>query len=1778
PFTHHTYWLKQPTPTNTTNLGLNPTHHRFLSAHIDLSEEEGSLYTGTVSVKAHPWLGDHSVHHTPVLPATAFIELALHAAHHVGLNTVDDLTLHTPLLLGDTTQQLQLRLGPADASGRYTLNFRSRSVGTDDRGPEWTEHGTALLVGTVPGPQPSTSPPSDAAEIDLGSFYDELEQLGLTYGPAFRGLRRAWQHGDDLYAEVELPSAAGEADGFALHPALLDAALHPYALTLSEGGARLPFALSSVTLYSTGATELRVRLSHASQDTLNLVVSDPDGEPVATVESLVTRAVSVEQFASASAAVRDDLYRLDWTPVSAPAAATAGVVSLAVVGPDSAPWAGRLPATDGSARQYADLATLRASLDEGAPLPDAVLLVCPASREGSPAEAGHVIARGVLGAVQEWLADDRLSGTRLCLVTSGAVAARTGEDVRDVAQAAAWGLVRGIRAEKRGSMVLLDIDGREASVQALPLAVSAVLSAAGEEELALREGKVLAPRLVRASADRSLSPSSGESAWHLDVTAPGTVNSLAVVPARDATRPLAAGEVRVSVRAAGVNFRDVLMTLGMYPGEPSIGSEGAGVVTEVGDGVTEPAVGDRVMGLFGQAMGPIAVADARRVVRMPDGWTFAQGASVPLVFLTAYYGLVDLAGVRAGERLLVHAAAGGVGTAAVQLARHWGLEVYGTASRGKWDVLRSQGFDDRHIGDSRSLAFREVFEEATGGAGVDVVLNSLAHEFVDASLRLLPRGGRFLEMGKADVRDAERVTAEHQGVEYRPFDLSEAPPERVREMLTELVGLFTTGALQPPPVTCFDIRQAREAFRGLSKAEYTGKLVLTLPTPLDPEGTVLITGGTGALGGQVARHMVDHHGVRNLLLLSRHGSDADGVPELTAQLGRSGAQVSVVACDAADRDALAAVIAGIPAAHPLTAVVHTAGIVDDALTAAMNPERLDAVLRPKADAAWNLHALTAGTELSAFILFSSLAGTLGNAGQSGYAAGNAFLDALARHRRARGLPAVSLAWGPWAGTSGMTSRLDDAALARMARTGVSVLPHEKALSLFDAHGDGPAVLVPAHLDLPALRALDDAGELGAVLRSLVGRAGLPSSAATRGTRKTGDSLADEWAGRLASLPEVERRQLVIETVRHEAAAILGHADADALPADRAFRDAGYDSLTAVELRNRLSAHFGLRLVTTLVFDHPTPLALAEHLLGRFLNETTPARATTTVQATADEPVAIVGMACRFPTDVESPSDLWGVVAEGRDMVSGFPDGRGWNHADLYDPDPTAPGRTYATQGAFYQGADLFDADFFGINRREALAMDPQQRLLLETAWEALERAGIDPTGVRGTDAGVFTGVAAAEYLSLHRPVKEDLSGYLLTGNTTSVTAGRIAYTFGLEGPTFSVDTACSSSLVALHLAAQSLRQGECSMALAGGATIMASPGIFLEFSNQRGLATDGRCKPFAASADGVGWGEGAGMFVLERLSDAERNGHPVLAVVRGSAVNQDGASNGLTAPNGPSQERVIRAALANARLGVADVDVVEAHGTGTTLGDPIEAQALLATYGQDRSGDQPLWLGSVKSNIGHTQAAAGVAGVIKMVEAMRHGVLPRTLHVDEPTPHVDWSAGAVRLLTESTEWPETGRPRRAAVSSFGISGTNAHLILEAPPVTEGAPSEGPSTAPAVDSEPVVLTLSAKSDVALRAQAGRLGEFLEARPEVGVRSAAGVLGRRGVFGCRAAVVGVGRGGVVGGLRAVAEGSSGVGEGSSGVGVGSSGVGVGSSGVGVGSSGVVEGVVRGGGFGG
>ncbi|MFJ3651469.1 SDR family NAD(P)-dependent oxidoreductase [Streptomyces murinus] len=1180
-FQHAGYWLDAPAAAgDAAGLGLEALDHPLLGAAVACAEDGTTLFTGRVSLRTHPWLADHAVSGTVLLPGTALLELLVRAGDQVGCAGVEELDLAAPLALpADGGVRIQVTVSTPDASGGRDAGVHARR--DDDPDGEWTCHAAGRLV---PGPAaseeaaPAVWPPRDAERIATEGAYERLAASGYAYGAAFQGLKSAWRHGDDLYAEVALGADRHkDASAFALHPALLDAALHPLIVRGPDEPERevvLPFGWSGVRLHATGATALRVRLARRGPDTVAVTAWDPAGAAVLTADGLTVRPLAPGALTAAGAAARRSLYAVDWLPVR----------DVPRAGPDRGPVAlgGHWPLPT-----HADVPHLLDALGSG-PRPAAVLTApAPPDPEDGPGGTGPLGAvRDRLGAVTEllraWLAEERFEDVPLVLVTSGAVATGPHELPAPV-DAAVWGLVRSAQREHPGRFVLLDLDDPDT----LPEGLAGLL--ADEPELAVREGRFLVPRLTRATGAGELSAPAGTDTWKLVSEGKGSLENLALAPAPEAAAALAPGQVRIAVRAAGLNFHDVVLALGMIEEDQDrFGYEAAGVVVETGPGVSGLAPGDRVLGLVRDGFGPLAVADARLLTRLPADWDFTRGAGVPVAFLTACYGLTDLAGLAPGDTVLIHAAAGGVGMAAVQLARRLGAEVYATASRGKWDTLRAMGLPDDRICDSRTLDFEHRIRAATGGRGVDAVLGSLAGEFVDASLRLLAPGGRFVEMGKTDIRDPERIAARHPGVTYHAYDLNLVDPDRVRQMLADVMAWFADGSCRPLPTTAWDLRQAPAVFRHMSQARHTGKLVLTVPRPLDSDGTVLITGGTGTLGGLVARHLVTAHGIRRLLLTSRRGPAAPGADALVAELAGLGARADVVACDSADRAALAAVLDGIDPAHPLTAVIHAAGTLDDTPVDRLTPDRIDRVLRPKADAAWHLHELTRDHDLSAFVLFSSAAGTLGTAGQANYAAANAFLDALARRRRAEGRPAVSLAWGLWAQASELTGALGAQDLERLGRTGVAALPTPEALGLLDAGlAAVRADLVPVRLTTASRTGTD----VPPLLRALVRR---PATRRRAGTLADGPAPAE----RLAALPEAERRQALLDLVREHTAVVFGLAAPADIGPNQVFRKLGSDSLTSVELRNRLKDATGLKLSATLVFDHPTPAALADHLHER----------------------------------------------------------------------------------------------------------------------------------------------------------------------------------------------------------------------------------------------------------------------------------------------------------------------------------------------------------------------------------------------------------------------------------------------------------------------------------------------------------------------------------------------------------------------------------------------------
>src|SRR5271166_2033710 len=1149
-FERHRFWLSgDGAALDAAGLGLGASEHALLGAVVELPESGGVVLTGRLSPESQGWLADHAVDGVVVFPGAGFVELAICAGDEVGCRCVDELTLQSPLMLpASGSVAVQVVVGPAEESGQRNLSVFCRADANSDSG--WMCHATGQLSsGSIePGADLSVWPPEGATAVDVNDGYQRLATRGYEYGPAFQGLTALWCRGDELFAEVTLPEAAGGVVGFGVHPVLLDAALHAAAVTHDTGDVALPFSWQGVSLHAAGASAVRARIAPSGPSSVSVELADGLGLPVLSVASMVARPVSQQQLMAAmSGAGGDRLFELVWSPAS--------------------------PASHAETPSYEMFETASAAED--------------------PVVDTYERTHKALAAVQSWLTEHD-SGV-LVVSTRGAMGL-VGEDVTDLAGAAVWGLVRSAQTEHPGRIVLVDSD---APLDDTTIASALVL---GEPQVLLRGGTVYTARVHGSRAVDALLVPPVDGPWRLGLSSAGTFENLRLEPVPNADAPLEPGQVRVAMRAIATNFRDIMITLGMFTHDALIGGEGAGVVLEVGPGVTEFAVGDSVYGFFPDGSGTLVAGDARLLLPMPSDWSYAEAAAISAVFTTAYYAFVHLADVRPGQRVLVHAATGGVGMAAVQLARHLGLEVFATASRGKWDTLRAMGFDEDHIADSRSLEFEDKFRAVTGGRGVDVVLDSLAGDFVDASLRLVAPGGVFLEMGKTDIRDPGVVAQEHPGVRYRAFDLFEAGADHIEQMLTDLATLFDDAALRPLPVTAFDVRRAPAALRYLSQARHVGKVVLTMPDAW-AAGTVLITGGTGMAGSALARHVVANHGVRQLMLLSRRGPDAPGAADLASELREAGAEVSVVACDAADRQALAKVISDIPVQHPLSAVIHAAGVLDDAVVTSLTPERVDAVLRAKVDAAWNLHELIRDANVSAFVMFSSMAGLVGSSGQANYAAANSFLDALAVHRRAHGLPAISLGWGLWDQASNMTGGLASVDFARFARDGIVAMSAVEAMQLLDTAMvvDEP-FLLPARIDTTALRAKYDAGTLPPMFVDLIN---------ARARRQVDDSLAaakskSALLQRLEGLPEDEQHAVLLDLVRSHIATVLGSSTPEAIDPDKAFQELGFDSLTAVEMRNRLKAATGLALSPTLIFDYPNSAALAGYFRQELVGTSTEA--------------------------------------------------------------------------------------------------------------------------------------------------------------------------------------------------------------------------------------------------------------------------------------------------------------------------------------------------------------------------------------------------------------------------------------------------------------------------------------------------------------------------------------------------------------------------------------------
>ncbi|MGV0809598.1 SDR family NAD(P)-dependent oxidoreductase [Mycolicibacterium setense] len=1165
-FQHQRYWINNthhsnnPTPT-----GLDRIDHPVLCGAVAVADRDEWLFTGETSLATASWLHDHAILDSVVMPGTALVDLAMAAGDHVSAGVVEELVIDTPLFcaVGETVQ-LQVTVSAADSDQRREVAIYSH-VGHDSRSRTCHARGV-LTAQPIPSPTAWATvwPPRNAEEITADTLYEKLAAIGYIYGQAFQGVERLWRLDESLYGEVELAeSLCADLTEYQLHPALFDSLLHVGLLdTVVKGTAALPYSWSGVQLGGSTATRLRVRIQPTSSLKWRIDAVDSSNHPVISINELALRPIDSTRFVRREQRP-SELFTVDWVP----APTTDIVTSSAIVA---------IGEFDGIGARFDDLNSLEQRITDGMAVPDAAYIAIAApDTADNVASITRSLTYQTLRMVQQWLASDPLANTRLAIVTRNGIA--IDDEPTNLAHSCVWGLVRSAQSEHPGRLVLIDIDSHSTPDWAS-------LVATDQPQIVVRHNRAHTPQL-------SAAPTTPIGPWRLTVENRGSLDGLSLIGSGN-DRPLKPHEIRLHVGAVGLNFRDVLIALNMYPGDAPLGSEAAGTVLEVGRDVTGVSPGDRVMGLIPDCIGSIAIADHGMVVLMPDSFSFEQAAAIPVAYLTAFYGLHDLAQLKRRQRLLVHAGAGGVGMAAVNLARHWGAEIYATASPAKWDTLRAMGIEETHLASSRTTAFGEQFLKVTAGEGVDIVLNALAGDYVDTSMDLLPRGGQFLEIGKTDIRDRDQLARSHPGVSYQAFDVFEAGPQRLHEILQEIVTLFERKVLHPAPTRLWDMRQARDAFRFLREGHNIGKVVLTAPTFADPQGLVLITGGTGGLGAKLARHLVTHHGVRNLLLLSRRGQKAPGISTLTRELHALGARVQVRSCNIADRTQLTAVLESVD--QSVSAVVHAAGVLDDTMIESMTLDQLDRVLIPKVDGAVNLHELTLTANLKSFVMFSSVSGQIGTPGQSNYAAANTFLDALAASRRAAGLPATSLAWGLWSTTDGMAGQLTEADVTRWNRVGIRPLPTQHALHLFDQtqHIDS-ALFIAADLNTETLQRRNSKDTMDPLLSSLVGLPrGGPAPRPKRSPRARGNSLEQ----RLSSSPETEWEAVALEAVHAAAISVLGYEPDNASDPDRAFRDLGFDSLAGVELRNQLAESTAIRLPSTLIFDYPTARAVARRLI------------------------------------------------------------------------------------------------------------------------------------------------------------------------------------------------------------------------------------------------------------------------------------------------------------------------------------------------------------------------------------------------------------------------------------------------------------------------------------------------------------------------------------------------------------------------------------------------------
>jgi acyl transferase domain-containing protein/NADPH:quinone reductase-like Zn-dependent oxidoreductase/surfactin synthase thioesterase subunit/acyl carrier protein len=1654
PFHYQRYWSELATPSKHA-LEVSNNRHPFLARRINTPGMKDIIYESTIDYSWPEFVSHHFIYDYPVIAGAGYISAILSIIQEVsetGRGIISDLDWLRPLVISKgQAYSLQVILHPTETLNDY--RFEVISHHTSDAASsetEWLKHATGTLKFVDQYEKFSSYESLDTIRERLGTHYsaeyiygEVPPKISLDLRPHFRWLEEVYVSSNELLAKMRLPESQIESKNYILYPGFIDSVFQSaFAYMLLSGNIdilSIPLHITEVWYDPKGGYPrwIHSKRGMGEEEIFDIVLLNESGAQVGAFKGFRARAVPKESLLRALSNTDDLLYEWVWEEHSFEGnhiPDSPGHWLLLGNGKISEKLINQLELKGGSGeiishgnlpKSKKEFIELLQTKNANQPL-TGILHLASAIPSGPLASDQLIGTESILYLTQAMISLHESLNIPLIIITHELTSYFASNNL---ANAPITGLYKTILLE-HPELKIKHIDLN--SVFEPEFLLQAIF-ADSEVQLVLNQKQYWVPRLLRTrnakKARRELTRPLDDQ-FRLHIKEKGLLENLLLdhLNLKGSLDPL---EVEVDMHFAGLNFRDVLNALGLYPGDPGpLGGDSAGIVTRVGKDVKDLKPGDAVFGITNGSLAKLAYTHRGLIALKPKNLNFAEACALPVVFLTVYYAFFKCTQIKKGDTILIHAGAGGVGLAAIQVAKLLGATIIATVgSDKKREFLKAQGVE--HIFDSRSLSYGKDIEKLTQGQGVDVVLNSLSGEgFIETTVGICKKGACFLEIGKIDIWSKEKMKAHRPDMDYHIIALDNMmmnEPNSIQSMLKELIPLFENGSLKPLPITVFPIEEAIHAFEYLQGAKHIGKVVINLSSQpsvtqkIRQDATYLVTGGLGGLGQTLAKWLIEN-GARHLVLTGRREPE----PSVLKNLQLNGTIIEYAKMDIGNEHEVTHLIDRLNQSDkPLKGIFHLAGILDDGMLMEQDWSRFEKVFGPKVYGSYYLHKYS--KELDFFVMFSSISSTMGSPGQSNYAAANAFMDALCEYRKNRGLPAHSLSWGPWAEV-GMAKDL----VARHAKSGILGLNPK----------DGMRALEAALLSSQAHLTIANINWKNYLKQFIEPPAWLESFAERKSTK-------DNLLAQLETAEPSDRLQLLKSYVINTVSAVLDIPSSKKIDEKRGFFDMGLDSLMAVELKNRLQAGLGKTAIlsSTTIFDHASIEKMTQYIgqLLKLENIQMRKREQAISVIQPDEPIAVIGMSCRFPGGANSPGAYWELLNKGGDAINEIPASR-WVADSFYDPDPSVPGKMISKLGGFLDvDISLFDASFFKISPKEAEYLDPQQRLLLEVSYEAIKSSGIEPDSLDGSHTGVFIGICSHDYMDLLTATGDKLliNPYMATGNAASTATGRISFVFGLEGPNFAVDTACSSSLVAIDEACKNLRSGDASLALAGGVNLILSPDLSINFSKSGMLAHDGHCKTFDASADGYVRGEGCGIIVLKRLSDAKRDGNNILALIRASSVNQDGASSGLTVPNGEAQESLIQNALSKAKLKGADIDYLEAHGTGTALGDPIEFRAIGATYGK-RDASKPLKLGSVKTNIGHLEGAAGIAGVIKVILALQHEMLPKHLHFTKLNPHIEKNF-PVEIQTENSSWKRNERIRRGAVSSFGFSGTNAHVIIEEGP-------------------------------------------------------------------------------------------------------------------------------------